>query len=62
MRRKPDRHVSGLYLRLKKNKGHARAVGALVRHLAESIWHMLKKQETYRERNLTTKTACSTKV
>jgi transposase len=61
-RRKPDRHVSQLYLRLKKQKGHAKAVGALVRHLAESIWHMLKKQETYRERNLTTKTACSTKV
>jgi transposase len=48
-RRKPDLHVSRLYLRLKKNKGHAKAVGALVRHLAESIWHMLKKQEAYRD-------------
>jgi transposase len=59
-RRKPDLHVSRLYLRLKKNKGHAKAVGALVRHLAESIWHMLKKQEPYRERNLKEQTACST--
>jgi transposase len=59
-RRKPQLHVSGLYLRLKKSKGHAKAVGALVRHLAESIWHMLKKQEAYRERNLKQQTACST--
>lgn len=61
-RRKPHLHVSQLYLRLKKNKGHAKAVGALVRHLAESIFHMLKKQETYRERNLNEKTACSTRT
>jgi len=59
-RRKPHLHVSQLYLRLRKQKGHAKAVGALVRHLAESIWHMLHKQETYRERNLKQQTACST--
>ena len=61
-RRKPGLHVSRLYLRLKKNKGHAKAVGALVRHLAESIWPMLNKQETYRERNLKNETACSTRT
>lgn len=48
-KRKPDLHVSQLYARLRKHKGHAKAVGALVRHLAEAIFHMLKKQETYRE-------------
>ena len=39
--RHPDRHISRLYLRIKKLKGHKKAVGAVAHHLAEATWHML---------------------
>jgi len=47
--RYPDRHGSRLYIRIKKRKGHAKAIGAVARHLAEATWHVLTKMETYRE-------------
>ena len=47
--RKPDRHVSRLYWRLKQRKGHAKAVGAVARHLAEATYWVLTKQEAYRD-------------
>ena len=51
-RRQPDRHVSQLYSRLKNRKGHAKAIGAVARHLAEATWHLLTKQESYRDPRL----------
>lgn len=44
-----DRHVVQLYQRLHRTKGHAKAVVAVARHLAESTYWMLKKGEPYRE-------------
>jgi transposase len=48
----PDRHVSQLYLRLRLRKGHSRAVGAVARHLAEAAFHVLRRQEAYRDPTL----------
>jgi transposase len=45
----PQRHVSQLYRRLRERKGHAKAVGAVARHLAEAVWHMLSRKEFYRD-------------
>lgn len=45
----PERHTVSLYLRLKKDKGHAKAVGAVSRHLAEAAFWVLKKREPYRD-------------
>lgn len=45
----PGRHVTLLYRRLKGRKGHAKAIGALARHLAEAAFHVLRRQENYRE-------------
>lgn len=45
----PDRHVSQLYFRLRLRKGHSRAVGAVARHLAEAAFHVLRRQEAYRD-------------
>jgi transposase len=47
--RKPDRHVSRLYQRLRHRKGHAKAVGAIARHLAEASYHVLTRKEPYRD-------------
>jgi transposase len=47
--RKPDRHVSQLYQRLRHRKGHAKAIGALARHLAEASYHVLTRKEPYRD-------------
>ena len=44
-----DKHVVVRYQRLRKHKGHAKAVVAVARHLAESIYWVLKKDEDYRE-------------
>ena len=46
----PARHVSRLYNRIRGRKGHAKAVGAVARHLAESAYWILSKNETYLER------------
>lgn len=48
-RRQPERHVSRLYARLRARKGHATAVGAVARHLAEAAFHVLSRQEVYRD-------------
>ena len=48
-RRYPQRKVSQIYERLAKRKGHAKAVGAIARHLAEASYHVLKREENYRE-------------
>lgn len=45
----PQRHVSQLYARLRARKGHGKAIGAVARHLAEAVWHVLSRQETYRD-------------
>jgi transposase len=44
-----DRHVVQLYQRLRQRKGHAKAVVAVARHLAEAAYWVLKKGEPYRE-------------
>ena len=45
----PQRHVSQLYSRLRQRKGHSKAVGAVARHLAEAAFHVLSRQQTYRD-------------
>src|SRR5262245_64238315 len=47
--RAPQRHVSRLYERLARRKGHAKAIGAVARHLAEATFWILSKHEPYRE-------------
>jgi len=47
--RRPDRHVSQLYFRLRRRKGHSKAVGAVARHLAEAAFHVLSRQQEYRD-------------
>jgi len=51
-KRFPYRHVSQLYQRLKTRRGHAKAIGAVSRHLAEATYWMLTKDEPYQERGL----------
>jgi hypothetical protein len=48
-RRCADRHVSQLYARLRVRKGHSKAVGAVARHLAEAAFHVLSRQQAYRD-------------
>lgn len=48
-KRQPQRHVSQLYWRLRSHQGHARAVGAVARHLAEAAFHVLVRQQAYRD-------------
>lgn len=48
-RRWPDHHVTRLYERVRSRRGHQTAVGAVARHLAESTYWMLKRQEEYRQ-------------
>ena len=50
--RRPERHVSQLYTRLRKRRGHHQAIGAVARHLAESIFHVLSRQQPYQDPNL----------
>lgn len=45
----PQRHVSQLYARLRARKGHGQAIGAVARHLAEAVFHVLSRQEPYRD-------------
>ena len=44
-----DCHSLRLYWRIRKHKGHAKAVTAVGRHLAEAAYWMLKNNEPYRE-------------
>jgi transposase len=48
-RRHPHRHVTRLYERIARRKGHPKAIGAVARHLAEATYWLLSKQEPYRE-------------
>jgi transposase len=48
----PDRHVSKVYGRVRHRKGHAKAVGAVARHLAEAAYWILTKREPYKERGM----------
>jgi transposase len=45
----PMRHVSRLYERIRKRKGHPTAIGAVARHLAEASFHVLSRGEPYRD-------------
>jgi hypothetical protein len=44
-RRHPHRHVSRLYERIARRKGHPKAIGAVARHLAEATFWLLSKQK-----------------
>lgn len=48
-RLRPQRHVSQLYERIVRHKGHPKAIGAVARHLAEATYWVLTKQEAYRD-------------
>lgn len=41
--------VLSKYMKLRYSKGHAKACGAIARHLAEAVWSMLMKQEAYKD-------------
>jgi len=45
----PSRHVSRLYERIRRRKGHPKAIGAVARHLAEATYYVLTKREPYRD-------------
>ncbi len=47
--RMAGRHVVQLYRRISQSKGHAKAIGALRRHLAEAAFRVLKNREPYHE-------------
>lgn len=48
-KRFPGRHTSQLYRRIREKKGHAKAVGAVGRHLAEASYWVLERNENYQE-------------
>lgn len=48
----PHRHVSMLYERIRQKRGHAKAIGAVGRHLSEAAYWMLRKGEAYKERGI----------
>lgn len=48
-KRYPDRHVVRLYGRIARRRGHQKATGAVARHLAEAVFHVLQKNENYKE-------------
>jgi len=48
-RRNRERHVSRVYDRLKSKKGHAKAVGAVARHLAEATYWVQTRRQAYRD-------------
>jgi hypothetical protein len=43
------KHVSRLYERTRRRKGHYVAVGAVARYLSEAAYWVLKKGEPYKE-------------
>jgi len=51
-KRLASRHVSSLCLRIRSKRGHAKAVGAVVRHSAEASFWMLSRNEDYKEPKL----------
>lgn len=48
-KKRPHRHVSRLYERIRARRGHPKAAVAVARHLAEATWWMLTRKERYRE-------------
>lgn len=48
-RKHPETQLSRMYAKLRKEKGHAKAVGAVARQLAEATYWMLTKNEVYKE-------------
>ena len=48
----PERHVSQLYRRVRQRKGHAKAIGAVARHLAEAAFHVLRGKQMYQDPSL----------
>lgn len=44
-----NKHVTILYERIRRRKGHSVAVGAVARHLSEAAFWILKKQEPYKD-------------
>ena len=50
----PQRHVSQLYARLRERRGHAKAIGAVARHLAEATFWVISRNEPYRDPALKT--------
>ena len=59
-KRMAERHVSKLYKRIRGKSGHAKAVGAAGRHLAEACFWMLTKGQDYQDPSL--KSVSSTAV
>lgn len=47
--RMSGRHVVELYHRISRSKGHAKAIGAVRRHVAEAAYVVLKNQQPYHE-------------
>jgi len=48
-RQRPQLFLSRLYAKLRKEKGHAKAVGAVARRLAEAAYWVLSRKENYKE-------------
>jgi len=48
----PERLVSKLYARIRRRRGHGKAIGAVARHLSEAAFWMMSKGEIYRDRAL----------
>ncbi len=57
-----ERHVSRLYARLRQKKGHAKAIGAVARHLAEVTFYVLSRRQAYRDPAAGRKEGVSAKV
>jgi transposase len=48
-KRRGLRHVDRLYGRLRSAKGHAKAVGAVARHVAEATYQVQTRRQAYRD-------------
>ncbi|MEJ1933071.1 IS110 family transposase [Nostoc sp. NIES-2111] len=48
-RKYKDHHVGQLYAKVRSRSNHGKAAVAVARHLAEASWHILSKQQLYRE-------------
>jgi transposase len=59
-RRLSGAHVVQLYRRIKRAKNHQKAVVAVARHLAESAWWVLTRQEIYRDPRMARQALSST--
>jgi len=58
-KRRPDIHTVRLYQRVYRHKGHAKAITAVGRHLAEATYWMLKNNEPYREPKRVQEVSCT---